>query len=59
VVAEPEAGGRKERAELLGSEVERLVVEAMKLGLEQEEVQAAVAAQWEKIAATGHGHSRR
>jgi len=49
VVAEPEAGGRRERAGLLGAEVERLVVEAKKLGLDQDELQAAVAAHWAKL----------
>lgn len=49
VVAEREDGGRKERAELLGAEVEWLVVEAKKLGLELEDVQAAVAAHWKKL----------
>lgn len=49
VVAEPEAGGRRERASLLGADVERLVVEAKKLGLTQDEVQTAVTAHWEKL----------
>ncbi len=49
VVAEQEAGGKRERASLLGAEVERLVVEAKKLGLEQSDVQAAVAAHWERF----------
>ena len=49
VVAVREAGGRKERAELLGAEVEWLVVEARKLGLELDDVQAAVAAHWKKL----------
>lgn len=49
IVAEPEQGGRKERAELLGAEVEWLVVEAKKLGLELDEVQAAVAAHWKRL----------
>ncbi|HEY1107275.1 MAG TPA: GntR family transcriptional regulator [Opitutaceae bacterium] len=49
VVAEREQGGRKEKMELLGTEVERLVVEAKKLGLEIEDVQAAVAAHWRKL----------
>lgn len=49
IVAERAAGGRKERAELLGAEVERLVVEARKLGLELDDVQAAVAAHWKKL----------
>ena len=49
VVAEQEAGGRKEKAELLGGDVERLVVEAKNLGLELDDVQAAVAAHWKKL----------
>jgi GntR family transcriptional regulator len=49
VVAAPEAGGRRERAELLGGELERLVVEAKKLGLALDEVQAGVAAHWKKL----------
>ena len=49
IVAEREAGGRKERAELLGSDLERLVVEARKLGLELDDVQAALAAHWKKL----------
>lgn len=49
VVAEREPGGRKERTELLGAEVEWLVVEAKKLGLELEDVQTALAAHWKRL----------
>lgn len=49
VVAPRADGGKREKAELLGSEVERLVVEAKKLGLELDDVQAAVAAHWKKL----------
>ncbi len=49
VVAEREPGGRRERTELLGAEVEWLVVEAKKLGLELEDVQAALAAHWKRL----------
>lgn len=49
VVAVREPGGRKERTELLGAEVEWLVVEAKKLGLELDDVQFAVAAHWKKL----------
>jgi len=49
VVAVRELGGKKERAELLGAEVEWLVVEAKKLGLDLDDVQAAVAAHWKKL----------
>lgn len=48
-VAERELGGKKERAELLGAEVEWLVVEAKKLGLEFADVQAALAAHWKRL----------
>ncbi len=50
VVAAREAGGRKERKELLGAEVEWLVVEAKKLGLELDDVQEVVAVHWKKLA---------
>lgn len=49
VVAPRADGGRREKAALLGGEVERLVVEAKQLGLDLDEVQAAVAAHWEKL----------
>jgi GntR family transcriptional regulator len=49
IVAEPEAGGRRERSELLGAELERVVVEAKKLGLSLENVQAGLAAHWKKL----------
>src|SRR5262245_29012589 len=48
-VAERAPGGRKERTELLGAEVEWLVVEAKKLGLSLDDVQAAVAAHWKRL----------
>lgn len=49
VVAERGEGDRRERAVLLGGELERLVVEAKKLGLTLEEVQAGVATHWRKL----------
>lgn len=49
IVAEHSLGGRKERAELLGTDLEKLVVEARKLGLELDDVQAALAAHWKKL----------
>lgn len=49
VVAAQAAGGKRERAELLGGDAERLVVEAKKLGLGLDDVQAAVAAHWKKL----------
>jgi len=55
IVTERELGGKKERAELLGVEVEWLVVEAKKRGLDLDDVQAAVKTHWKKLG----GQSRR
>ncbi|MEI6464502.1 MAG: GntR family transcriptional regulator [Verrucomicrobiota bacterium] len=49
VIAARELGGRRERTELLGADVEWLVVEAKRLGLDLDDVQAAVAAHWRKL----------
>lgn|SRR4051812_25964101 len=49
IVAVRELGARKDRTELLGVEVEWLVVEAKKLGLDLDDVQEAVAAHWKKL----------
>ena len=49
VVAEHAAGDRQQRAELLGSDLEQVVVEAKKLGLTLDEVQVGLAAHWKKL----------
>lgn len=49
VVAERAMGGRAERAELLGADLERVVVEAKKLGLTLDEVERGLAAHWKKL----------
>lgn len=49
VVAEQAAGDRAERAELLGADLERVVVEAKKLGLTLDEVSAGLTAHWKKL----------
>ncbi|HVU17317.1 MAG TPA: GntR family transcriptional regulator [Candidatus Didemnitutus sp.] len=49
VVAEPSAGDRARRAALLGRDLETLTVEAKKLGLTLEELQTALAAQWQRL----------
>jgi len=49
VVAERGAVDRVARAELLGDELERVVVEAKKLGLTLDEVQSGLAAHWKKL----------
>ncbi|HEY5079204.1 MAG TPA: GntR family transcriptional regulator [Opitutaceae bacterium] len=49
IVAGPAAGGARERAELLGGDLERVVVDAKKLGLSLDEVQSGLAAQWKRV----------
>ncbi len=49
VVAERSAGDRKAKAALLEDELERLVVEAKKLGLGLEEVQEELSAHWRRL----------
>ena len=49
IVAEHATGDRRDRAELLGSDLERVVVEAKKLGLTLDEARAELAAHWKKL----------
>jgi len=49
VVATIPDSSRKERAELLGQEIEELVVEAKRLGLSTEEVIGALRGHWERL----------
>jgi GntR family transcriptional regulator len=49
IVAERAMGDRQEKAELLGADLERVVVEAKKLGLTLAEVQAGLGAHWKKL----------
>ena len=48
MVAGPVAGDARQRADLLGADLERVVVEARKLGLSLEEVQAGLQSHWKK-----------
>jgi GntR family transcriptional regulator len=49
VVAKPSAGSVGDRAALLNDEIERLVVEARRLGLDEEKITAAVRRHWRKF----------
>jgi len=49
LVAERGETDRKARAELLGADLERLAVDAKKLGLTLDEVQDGFAVQWRKL----------
>ncbi len=49
IVAPPAAGSAADRSALLNGELERLVVEARRLGLDEERVVAAVRGHWRKF----------
>jgi GntR family transcriptional regulator len=49
IVAAREPCGRRDRAEFLGADLERLVVEAKKLGLSLDDVQDGLAAHWSRL----------
>jgi len=55
VAALPDAT-RSERAELLGAEMEQLVVEAKRLGIERDDIVAAVEQHWQRL--SGDPHSK-
>ena len=49
IVAQPASGSAADRAALLNDELERLVVEARRLGLDEERVLNAVRSHWRKF----------
>ncbi len=49
LVAAPENGDRQAKAQILGAELEKLVVEAKRLGLGLDDVQAGLSEQWKKL----------
>lgn len=49
VVAAPVSGSTQDRSALLGEELERLIVEARRLGLDEDRVLAAVRKHWRKF----------
>jgi GntR family transcriptional regulator len=49
VVADLPDSTRKERAELLGHEIEELVVEAKRLGIGREEMLTTIATHWQRL----------
>ena len=51
VVAAIPDSSRKERADLLGQEIEELVVEAKRLGLASDDVIASIRTHWERLTA--------
>ena len=59
VVAQPPGGTANERSQLLENEVEQLVVEAKKLGMNLREVSDALAAHWERLETNGASQGAR
>jgi GntR family transcriptional regulator len=51
VVAEMPDSSAKERTQLLGHEIEELVVEAKRLGIGRDEMLASIAAHWQRLSA--------
>ena len=49
IVAEATTGRREEKAELLGADLERLVVEAKKLGLSLDDIKTGLTAHWRRL----------
>jgi GntR family transcriptional regulator len=49
VVASPPDSSRKERTQLLGHEIEELVVEAKRLGIRRDEMLTAISAHWQRL----------
>jgi GntR family transcriptional regulator len=56
VVAVLPDSSRKERTQLLGHEIEELVVEAKRLGIEQQEMLASIADHWDRLSANTSTH---
>lgn len=53
VVARPPNSSREERTQLLGREIEELVVEAKRLGIQRDEAIQALSAHWDRLSAAG------
>jgi len=53
VVAVLPDSSRKDRAQLLEHEIEELVVEAKRLGIDQAEILAAISAHWQRLGGDG------
>jgi GntR family transcriptional regulator len=55
VVATPPATSRKERTQLLGREIEQIVVEAKRLGIGLEEVLESISDHWQRLSQEDKG----
>jgi GntR family transcriptional regulator len=59
VIVTPPESSPRERAKLLGRQIEELVVEACRLGVEQEELVRSIAKQYELLTPSRRGQARR
>ena len=59
VVATPPDSSRRERTQLLGHEIEQLVVEAMRLGIARDDILDAIAQHWQRLGAEDTGTSSK
>jgi len=57
VVAQPPESSRLERTQLLGQQIEELVVEGRKLGITLEEIMESIEAQWKRLDPNESGSS--
>jgi GntR family transcriptional regulator len=58
LVAQIPDSTRKERTALLGHEIEELVVEAKRLGIELDEMLASISTHWQRLTQSNGGRSR-
>ena len=59
VVAAPPDSSRRERTQLLGQQIEELVVEAKQLGIERDEMIDAIEEHWQRLSSTEKGRGQR
>ena len=59
VVAAPPESSRRERTALLGQQIEELVVEAKRLGIERDEMLEAIEGHWQRLSGKDGGRGER
>ena len=59
VVAAPPDSSRRERTQLLGQQIEELVVEAKRLGIERDDMLEAIEGHWQRLSGKDGGRGER
>ena len=59
VVAAPPDSSRRERTQLLGQQIEELVVEAKRLGIERDDMLEAIQGHWQRLSSKDGGRGER